>query len=229
MIIPEPILDSEQKKQVMKHSILFILISGLTFIGNNLMAGSKTYLACMTVKTETIRKTKDKDEIQKLIRQALTWANSKNTIDLLPVISDSIYIGFDSKILNMNLKKLEETKLFAKEFIDNYNQIILTLDKNIKGKVYDDWFVGDLPTFGFANDVNPWCDCQEIPDDKPNPWDLVEITVVNLDQDKGELTWTWGKSDWEDLMYKFRVVKEDGKWKISYMEGFDYNEGIKED
>ncbi len=27
--------------------------------------------------------------------------------------------------------------------------------------------------------------------------------------------------------YKFNVVKADGKWKISYLQGFDYKESIK--
>ena len=47
--------------------------------------------------------TDDKKQIQNLIRQTLNWAESKNTIDLVPAITDSadsIYIG-----LNLNKHK----------------------------------------------------------------------------------------------------------------------------
>src|SRR6188768_214900 len=102
----------------MKYSQLFILIFGLTFFGSNLRSECNPSIDFKTIKTKSNVKSKDKDEIQKLIRQVLNWANSDNAIDLLPVISDSsdsIYVGFDSKVLNMNLKKMSETNLFAKE------------------------------------------------------------------------------------------------------------------
>jgi hypothetical protein len=39
--------------------------------------------------------------------------------------------------------------------------------------------------------------------------------------------WTWGSlpkdvsPDWRTVTYKFNVTKENGKWKISYLQGFD--------
>ena len=135
--------------------------------------------------------TDDKEQIQNLIRQVLNWANSKNSIDLLPVLvdsKDSIYIGFDLDKHKQNLDKLRQTNFFATEFIDNYNQIILTLDKGIRNGKYKQWSVGDLPTFIFANDVDPWSICQDVPYDKPNPWNFVEISIISLDNSKGEIT-----------------------------------------
>lgn len=216
----------------MRYLKLQILIFGLIFFGCNQRNESKTVTDSTTDNSQLIDNSEDKTEIQNLIRQVLNWADTKNSIDLLPAISDStdsIYIGFDMNKLKLNLDKLKETNLFSKEFIDNYNRTILTLDKNIKDKVYYDWLVGEMQTFGFSNNFNPWCYCQEIPYDDPNPWDLVEVTIIKLDKEKGELTWTWGKTDWRDIEYNFRVVKEDGKWKISYMKGFDYDENIKGD
>lgn len=214
----------------MRYLRLFTLIFGLIFFGCNPRTESKSSSDNNIEKTKLSGNPDNKEAIQNLIRQALNWANSENSIDLLPVISengDSLYTGFDFKILKLNLNKLDGTGLFSKEFIDNYNQIILTLDKGIKTKEYDDWLVGEMQTFNFANDVNPWCYCQEIPDNNPNPWDLVKVTIIKLDEDKGDLTWTWGQTNWEDAEYSFRVIKENGRWKISYMKGFDYNESIK--
>lgn len=133
----------------------------------------------------------------------------------------------------MFLDKLRETNFFATEFIENYNQIILTLDRKLREDKFEKWLVGDLPTFKFANDINPWCLCQDIPYDKPNPWDLVEVKVINLNRGKGELVWKWGKTElneapgWKEFTYRFIVTKENGKWKIAYLQGFDLKESTR--
>lgn len=171
----------------------------------------------------------DKNEIQALIRQMLIWADSKSSIDLLPILSkDSICIGFNFDKLNQNLEELRKTGFFAEEFIDNYDQIIQTLDKKIKNKEFEKWNVYELPSFNFDNDVSPWCSCQD-----NYPWGDVEVEVINLSKDKGELKWNWGKLDstvdpsWKQFSYKFEVAKVNDKWKISYLEGFDYKESIR--
>jgi hypothetical protein len=178
----------------------------------------------------------DKEEIQNLIREMLSWSSSKNNSDILPVLTDSkdsMYIGFDLTKLKVNLDKLKTTNFFSSDFIENYNQIILTLDKKIRNKEFDKWSTGELPPFSFANDVDPWCLCQDVPYDTPNPWSLVEVEVINLNDEKGELNWKWGKpelngsTDWKDFRYKFKVKKENGKWKISYLQGFDFKESIR--
>jgi hypothetical protein len=122
------------------------------------------------------------------------------------------------------------TNFFSVEFIENYNQIILTLDKKIKNKEFDKWYTYELPTFHFANDIDPWTLCQDVPYDKPNPYDFVEVKVIKLEKEKAELNWTWGKLDlnsdkgWKEFTYKFHVVKENSNWKISYLQGFDFKD-----
>jgi len=198
-------------------------------LGCNQLSESKDLTA---TKNSTVVSS-DKEEIQKLIRQVLVWQESKNTIDLLPVLADnkdSIYIGFDLEKHKTNLGKLRETNFFAGEFIENYNQIILTLDRKMKNKEFDNWLVGDLPPFIFANDVNPWCLCQDVPYDKPNPWESVEVKFISFEKGKAVLTWTWGNSKWsKDFKYKVQVCKEGGRWKIIYLQGFDYLESTRKD
>jgi|ERR1700743_596772 len=181
---------------------------------------------------------KNKKEIQDLIRNVLNWVNSKNSIDLLPALTDSkdsVVIGFDLEKHKTNLEKLKATNFFSSGFIENYNQIILALDKGLRNGKYDKWPANELPTFSFANDVDPWCDCQDVPYDSPNPWSLIEVQIVSLDNEKGELYWTWGNPelngspDWKEFKYKFKVEKENGKWKISYMQGFDFKESTRKD
>ena len=193
-------------------------------------------IACFTLLSVFSGCSKDKVEIQNLIRQTLKWADSKNVIDILPMLTDSkdsIYIGFDLTRHETNLDKLRVTDFFANEFIENYNRIILTLDRKLKNREFEDWLVGDLPPFRFANDVNPWCACQGIPYDNPSPWGLVEIEIIEINNDKAQLIWKWGKLDsnmdssWEKFLYKFRAVKENGKWKIAYLQEFDFDETTK--
>jgi hypothetical protein len=174
----------------------------------------------------------DKEEIQKLIRQALSWANSNNSFELLPAIADkndSLYIGFDFEKLKRNLIKLEEIKFFSRDFIENYHRIILTIDTKIKTKEFGDWEVGEMQPFSFSYDINPWCYCQEIPEN--NPWNRVDINIIKINNKQGELTWSWAKSDWTSGDFKnyFKVIKEDGRWKIDYLAGFDYDESIKKE
>jgi len=180
----------------------------------------------------------DKEEIQKLIRNVLNWSKSNTTFQLLPILTDSannLYVGFDLKQLNKNLIILNETGLFSKAFVENYKQIILTLDKKVRNNEFDVWEIGNLPTFRFANDVDPWSLCQDVPYDNPNPCDFVEVRIIKLDKFNGEFDWKWGKLDhnqdsgWGDFVYRFKATKENGKWKISYLKGFDYTESIRKD
>jgi hypothetical protein len=213
----------------MKHILLLSSILGLILFGCTQATKTKVPAKIDSETAKPAPANNDKAEIQTLIRLMLKWADSKNEIELLPALSkDSICTGFDFDKLNQNIEKLRKTGYFANEFIDNYDQIIRTLDKKIKNNEFEKWNVYELPTFYFANDASPWCDCQD-----NLPWDNVEVRVIKLDTDKGELIWNWGKTDadtdqsWKDFAYKFRVVKVDGKWKISYLQGFDYKQSVK--
>ena len=177
---------------------------------------------------------KDREEIENLIRSVLKWADSNNAIDILPMAmdNDDIYIGFDLGRLRSNLDKLKATGLFSREFIGNYERIILTLDKKLRGGEFEKWPVGELPHFRFANGVNPWCECQDVPYDEPDPWNHIEVEVVELGNEAGEFVWRWGglgpemDSGWKEFSYSFRTVKENGKWKVAYLQGFDFEEAI---
>jgi hypothetical protein len=208
----------------MKHFGLIILIYGLTL---NSSIHHKLKTDKPQIQSEGLDSTevsKNKEAIQKLIRQVLIWGSSKESIDLLPTLSDSmnrVYIGFDLDKLKENLDKLKQTGFFASEFIENYNQLIRTLDRKIRNKEFEDWQVGDMPIFNFVNDINPWCLCQGFSTEQ-----FGDIKIIKLDNKTGEFIWKWTiDADWMD--FKFRVLKEDNKWKISYLEGFDYNDITK--
>ncbi|MFP9113646.1 hypothetical protein ACLI1A_06870 [Flavobacterium sp. RHBU_3] len=172
---------------------------------------------------------KDKEEITQLIRKTLVWADGKAP-HLLPGVlkeGDSIYSGVDFEQLQKNLELVKDTGFFAKEFIDNCDKIAKTIDKKVKANEYGPWDSREYPPFNIYSEVNPWCDCQDHRD-----WNKVKTEVVILYADRGELYWQFethpgDDPSWREFSYTFRVVKEGGKWKISYLQGFDYNEAIK--
>jgi len=231
-------MDTQKFELIMKDMKFLTLIIGLILLGCTHKKDSNNLAVQQTGSVKTITTTNDKEEIKNLIRNVLIWSESKESIDLLPALTDSkdrVYIGFDLKKHKENLDKLRNTGFFAKEFIENYNQIILTLDKRLRNKEYDEWLVGDLPTFIFANDVDPWTLCQDVPYDNPSPWNLVEINELKLNDKNGEFEWKWGNlkhgidSGWNQFFYRFNVIKENNKWKISYLQGFDFKESTGQD
>jgi hypothetical protein len=210
----------------MRLIVLCTLILGLTFNCFNQSNQKPTLTEKQDENQFTFLKLKDKEEIQNLIKQVLKWADSENSIDLIPILTDnndSIYIGFNLEKHKQNLNKLKSTGFFASEFIDNYNQIILTLDSGLKSGEYEQWLVGDLPPFIFANDANPWCMCQA---NASGETDTIEVFKIEIKS--GEILWKWGtNTDWTN--YKIRVIKQNEKWKIAYMQGFDFKESTRKD
>ena len=206
------------------------------------------------VKEKVANSSADKAQIQVLLRRALHWANSKDAIALLPVVTDSkdsVYLGVNLAQHKQNLAKLKATDFFSTGFINNYNQLVLAIDAGMRSGKYEQWLVGDGPTIVFVSEVSAWCSCQDVPYDKPNPWDNIEISIVNKDKTNVEAVWRWGKlelmvdpgelkaepgmldtdpvlKEWKDFSYKVLVTKETGKWKIAYLQGFDFKEGTRQ-
>ena len=83
----------------------------------------------------------------------------------------------------------------------------MTLDQGLRNGNYDQWLVGDLPPFIFVNDQSPWCNCQD-----NNDWNKVEVRVIKLADNEGELEWTWGNlsidthSSWKEFAGKIMFM-----------------------
>jgi hypothetical protein len=194
----------------MTHFIKSFIILGLIF------------LSCSQTSNKTSSITDDKKWIKSLVTQVLYWHVANNGLEGFELIynqQDSSVIGMDLNKLKAEQKKLTESRLFDREFIDNYGEIVLDIDRKIKNKEIS-WKKGDLPPY---ERVDPWCKCSDEPSD--NPWDKIEFIFLAIDKNNATLTWTWGNSDWsKDFNYKVRVKKTGGSWKISYLEGFDIKE-----
>lgn len=170
-----------------------------------------------------------KDELTQLVNKTLDWTALPDNFALLPVVEkDSVYTGFDLVEHAENLKVLKHTGYFSKEFIDNYDNIIKELDRKTKSNEFGIWQANDLPPFSFANDVDPWCNCQDDPGGVNAP---LKVGIISLNGDSGKFFYYYGnkEADANKYSYKFNAVKENGSWKISYMEGFDYEQSTKTD
>ncbi|WP_289665749.1 hypothetical protein [Flavobacterium panacagri] len=156
-----------------------------------------------------------------LTKKLYEWEEKKSTgSDFSPVEDknvDSIYSGIDMKLHKARLKELENTHLFSKDFIDNYNKIALKIDSEFKSGALK-WNVGELPPFGTG--ASPWCNCQ----DKPDRFlDKIWIMHLSIENNKAFYNWSWG----DGTVYNVKAVKENNEWKISYLEGFDYDSFVE--
>lgn len=169
--------------------------------------------------------TEDKKEMRDLVIRLLKWHENNDVFEgFVPIYNETsrLAIGMDLKALQEALDNLTESNFFDKEFINNYSNIVTSIDKKIKNReiVFMD---GDMPPYAGAN---PWCNCQDYPYE--NPWDKIDIDFISIDKSSAVLTWTWGDSDWSKYFkYKVRAKKKNGEWRISYLEGFDFNDLTK--
>lgn len=189
-----------------------------------------TFFACTEKTNKTVTYTKaeqnqtsstnDTAELEKLTKELYKWNETKSSqIDFDPLQkekTDTIYTRIDLTRHQQRLRELKETNFFADQFIDNYNKIALTIDEKMmkKSLVY---YVGELPPYG--NDANPWCNCQDNPD---KYWEKIKLENLIINDKNASYNWTWG----DNFKYKVKVIKENGVWKISYLQGFDIDEFI---
>jgi hypothetical protein len=196
----------------MKHFKMKTLIFGFLLLSCN-QADTKT---TEVTKEKASTLADDKEQIQNLIKQVYKWheAQKPSNNDMITDSKDSIYIGFNLDQIELDIEELKTTGFFSTEFIDNYYKIFTTLDQKLRNKEIE-WLVGDLPPFG--DNVNPWCKCQDNPD---NYWQTMTIDKIAFESNAATFTWTWGNN----FQYKAKAIKLNDNWKISYLEGFDFDE-----
>ncbi|MDJ1468943.1 hypothetical protein [Xanthocytophaga flava] len=162
----------------------------------------------------------DSIELTALIRKTYEWYEKEGIAeDFTPMTkttSDSIYSGIDWNAQNKRIKTLEQTGFFSNDFLKNYQNIASRIDQDLKqGKV--EWLKDDMSPY--STDVNAWCNCQDNPDEY---WKKLVITNLKHSSDQVSFQWTWGN----DFYYKVQAKKENTVWKISYLEGLDFDHYI---
>ena len=202
------------------------LACALCLGGCNDSSETQTQVTAITDTTKTHQEAPDKvvsgdsAELTAFIRDVYKWKETKSSPDDFYPKSDSkdsSYIGIDWVAQAKRQKELEATNFFSKEFLDNYNNIATTIDKRLKDGSFS-WLVGDLPPFG--NDTNPWCNCQDSPDDY---WKI--ISVSNIKTADSDVSFRWSFDN--QMFYRAVASKASGSWKVKYLQGFDYKEFLQ--
>lgn len=175
------------------------------------------------IEENNLEKTTDVAELEKLTRDLYKWIETESSIeDFVPLQkekTDTIYTKLDLELNEKRVIELINTNFFTKGFIENYKKIVLTIDQKMRNKTLV-YYIGNLPPYG--NDANPWCNCQDNPEDY---WGKISLKDVKIINNKATYKWTWG----DQFEYKVEAEKENGVWKISYLQGFDFNQFIPKD
>jgi hypothetical protein len=171
----------------------------------------------VAIKKSVFYSPEDSIALLELTKSLYKWNQINNNDDFFNPLqrkeTDTAYLGLD---MNWHMQKLREMKhsdLFTESFISNYNKIALLIDAELKDGSLK-WNIGELPPFG--NGANLWCDCQDFADDFLN-----KLYIMHLQPEKGGIFYNWADGS-GGTPYNIKALKVGKKWKINYMEGFDY-------
>ena len=204
-----------------KSKYLFgLLLISLWLTGCNYAIGSKL---CENRRGKSNIKS-DSVELTCLVRNVFKWHQSDTTG---PDFSykfnhpnDSVYTGIDWELHNERMKALRETDFFTEEFLSNYQEIALRMDKAMKESDSSWRNTGDVPSF--EPEADHWCSCQDCPDIY---WNIITISDFNFGSDSVSFNWTWGNNfGFTKEKNKANAKKENGVWKLNYLAGFELND-----
>jgi hypothetical protein len=172
-------------------------------------------LACNHLSNSNSKSDKDNldsTEISNLIRDVYKWyIPNESQIYFDVIVKDSFQVGIDTSKLQRAITKLKGSNYFCSDFIINYERIGMAVDNKLKkGKYYNEI------NFSFQ-DADIWTSSQ---DDESDLWKILKIKNLQIIGDEASLKWY--RNDDTDLGYLVKTKKENGKWRISYLEGLDY-------
>lgn len=208
----------------MRQTILFVAVLGLLFSCNS--SGTTKFSSNGTLvnqhssqaKTDRSPDKNDSLELVKLLQQVYEWHHLKHgeLADFDVVTKDSLQIGLNYESFKKTFKAIAKTGLFSTSFLNNYKKI---------GEYINTKLVNANPKYlneiNFAyQEADPWTNFQ---DEAPDFWDRLKITDFKSAPDKSLLKWQTHLQGWSSGKYAVGFIKENGKWKVSYMEGFDMN------
>jgi len=174
----------------------------------------------LTVSEESEETDHEKIAIQTVIKNMYRWQEScRPAMQMKAIVKDGLIISFDMTKTKAHIKEIEKTGFFAQEFLDNMLKIYTTENRMLKNKEVE-WLNGDMSPFG--SDSSPWCNCQDVPTNN-DPFGIIKFKYLEFNDQEAILNWYWDISGGWNRNYKIRTAKEDGKWKIAWMEGWDHD------
>lgn len=166
----------------------------------------------------------DKKAIETVVKDMYLWNEKRDyKNEFEPVVKGGFVVGYNMESHKLFLQELRDSGFFAEEFITNIDKIVKAQSELLSsGKLQ--WEEGDMGPF--TGDVNAWCGCQDEPAE--NAYTKLKLHFENIDTTTAKFYWNWEGfgEEWAAEHYNMRIVKEGGKWKIAYMQGWDYNANL---
>jgi len=146
-----------------------------------------------------------------LLEEVYKWYSlNEEQIFFSAIVKDSFQIGLDTIKLKSSIKRLRNTLYFNVDFIKNYERIGLKADSILRnGKYYNEinfnYQDADIWTYSQWNDKYFWT--------------KLKVKDLIINGDSASLRWYTEEN--RDFGYLVKTIKENGSWKISYLEGLD--------
>lgn len=129
-------------------------------------------------------------------------------------------LGLKFDVLSKSIRKLIETQQFSQGFIRNLSRVGFVVDSIIKK---DKTLVYGMINFAFE-DYNIWYG-----GNMGEP-DWKYFKVVNFNREGNLISFDWSVRDFGDLnRFSVQFLKELGKWKLHYLQGFDINNYLRKE
>ena len=164
----------------------------------------------------------DSTQLTTLIRNIYEWHETKYRNVGFPFKgsspTDSVFTGIDWDAYNKESETFKKTNFFSQEFLNRHRAIATAIDSSIK-KASVKWRNSNDGIPLWSTDADDWCGCQDSPDEY---WKQLSINNLKLSNNSAVFNWAWGIKEGIDppFTYKMKAEKENGVWKISYMDGF---------
>jgi hypothetical protein len=157
-----------------------------------------------------------------LLKDVYRWhaKNQGNPIDFDVIVKDSFQTGLNYDSFNKTLSALRQTNYFSTSFIDNYKKIADYINNKLTSA--NPKYFNEINFY--SQDTDPWTGFQ---DDFPDMWDKFTITEYKSAENSASLIWRVRTNDWTSEKYAVGFTKENGKWRVAYLEGFDITKYTK--
>lgn len=162
----------------------------------------------------------DSIELTTLVRNIYEWHETKYRRNGFPfkfkAPNDSIFTGVDWDVYAKEMEVFKTTNFFSKDFFTTHRTLALSVDSSIKEATIEWRNMNDgIPLWDTGAD--DWCDCQDYPNEY---WKIITLNNFIYINDTVSFYWTWGQKN--EMQYEMKAIKEDEKWRISYIQGFKF-------
>lgn len=161
----------------------------------------------------------DSTALTTLVRNVYEWhltLHKKNGFPFkITGTKKDLIAGVDWDAYENEMQELRKTHYFSDYFFAAHQTLARSIDSSIQ-QTDKKWCNANDGMSIWETGADDWCDCQDYPDDY---WKL--LTLNNFKFEKGMVSfyWSWGENN--EKQYQMKAIKEEGKWKISHMQGFN--------